>query len=346
MPASLEAPHHPVIAHLAQHIDDTLRPLLGGARGFALLDFPTYGNVGDHAIWLGQLAYLRTLGVRRLRYACDLFTYSREHLRARIGDGTILLCGGGGFGDLYPPYQQLREEVISNFRDNPIVQLPQTIHFEDPAALARTRQVITGHPNLTLLVRDQHSLEIARAEFRVPSLLCPDMAFCLGPLPRPSRRGAHVVWLARSDREAVASLPRRDLAGVAPIDWAKASTTWARVVDRFARALLRRSAALQKVAVPMAWSYATLARQRLRFGTQLLGTARAVVTDRLHGHILALLLGVPHVLLNNSYGKNRDFFETWTRSCDLVRWCDSEAEARALVSTAFAGEDLEMIGKP
>ncbi len=95
----------------------------------------------------------------------------------------------------------------------------------------------------------------------------------------------------------------------------------------------------------MAWSYTALARQRLRFGTQLLGSARTVVTDRLHGHILAFLLGVPHVLLNNSYGKNRDFYETWTHSCDLVRWCDSEAEASALISTTLAGERLEMIRK-
>jgi pyruvyl transferase EpsO len=36
-----------------------------------------------------------------------------------------------------------------------------------------------------------------------------------------------------------------------------------------------------------------------------------VVTSRLHGHILAALLGVPSVLLDNSYGKNAAYFGEW-----------------------------------
>ncbi|HXQ20166.1 MAG TPA: polysaccharide pyruvyl transferase family protein [Candidatus Acidoferrales bacterium] len=336
MPAlSSEAPQRQLIARLAGQIDETLRPLLANQRRFALLDFPTYGNVGDHAIWLGQIAYLHSIGVRRLCYVCDLFTYSREQLRARLGDGTILLCGGGGLGDLYPPYQRLREEIIDAFRDNAIIQLPQTIHFEAPAALARARRIINGHPRITLLVRDRRSLDVARAEFGAPSFLCPDMSFCIGPLRRPSGRHERIVWLARTDREAVAPAPRRTLAGITPVDWAQASATWLRTADRVARALLRRAPALRKIPAPMAWSYTALARERLRFGARLLGAARVVVTDRLHGHILSVLLGVPHILLDNSYGKNRNFYETWTRECDLVRWCDSEAQASAMAAAGW-----------
>lgn len=46
-------------------------------------------------------------------------------------------------------------------------------------------------------------------------------------------------------------------------------------------------------------------------GYSLLSGARRVVTDRLHGHILSCLLGKPHVLLDNSYGKNGSFFKSW-----------------------------------
>ena len=38
-----------------------------------------------------------------------------------------------------------------------------------------------------------------------------------------------------------------------------------------------------------------------------------VVSSRLHGFLLACLLGVPGVLLDNSYGKNHAYFQTWFR---------------------------------
>lgn len=39
------------------------------------------------------------------------------------------------------------------------------------------------------------------------------------------------------------------------------------------------------------------------------------------------MLGIPHVVLDNSYGKVRSFYETWTRDAPIVRWADTAAEA-------------------
>ena len=44
----------------------------------------------------------------------------------------------------------------------------------------------------------------------------------------------------------------------------------------------------------------------------MLSTGGLVVTDRLHAHILSLLLDIPHVLLDNSYGKVAGFADQWT----------------------------------
>jgi pyruvyl transferase EpsO len=77
-------------------------------------------------------------------------------------------------------------------------------------------------------------------------------------------------------------------------------------------------------------SYDWQARLRVRFGCQLLGSARVVITDRLHAHILSLLLGIPHVILDNNYGKLRHFCDTWgTLSSPFVRWAESSAKAFA-----------------
>jgi pyruvyl transferase EpsO len=38
-----------------------------------------------------------------------------------------------------------------------------------------------------------------------------------------------------------------------------------------------------------------------------------VITSRLHGHILTCLLERNSILLNNSYGKNKAYYELWTK---------------------------------
>jgi exopolysaccharide biosynthesis predicted pyruvyltransferase EpsI len=46
-----------------------------------------------------------------------------------------------------------------------------------------------------------------------------------------------------------------------------------------------------------------------------------IITNRLHGHILCLLLEIPHIFLPNSYHKNEGFYQTWTKEipfCEFV----------------------------
>jgi pyruvyl transferase EpsO len=81
--------------------------------------------------------------------------------------------------------------------------------------------------------------------------------------------------------------------------------------------------------------YRPLAEKRLQRGIRLLSTAEVVVTDRLHGHILCLLLGIPHVLLDTSNGKLSAFHRTWTRAIPGVEfaqdWEDARSQVRSLV---------------
>ena len=70
-----------------------------------------------------------------------------------------------------------------------------------------------------------------------------------------------------------------------------------------------------------------MARRRLAHGYALLAAGRTVVTDRLHGHLLCVLLGIPHVVLDNRYGKNRALFEAWTHDVPFARWAERDAGA-------------------
>jgi pyruvyl transferase EpsO len=66
-----------------------------------------------------------------------------------------------------------------------------------------------------------------------------------------------------------------------------------------------------------------------------LSLGRIVITDRLHGHIFCLMLGIPHVLLNDDDGKNWNFYETWGRQSGLCRLARTPADAWALARSAL-----------
>ncbi|MDF5732136.1 MAG: polysaccharide pyruvyl transferase family protein, partial [Rhizonema sp. PD38] len=49
---------------------------------------------------------------------------------------------------------------------------------------------------------------------------------------------------------------------------------------------------------------------------------RLIITNRLHGHILCILMEIPHIFLPNAYYKNEAFYKAWTSSiqfCQFVK---------------------------
>ena len=298
---------------------------------YALLDYPAYSNVGDNAIWLGTLEAFRRLGAGEPAYTCCILTYHADSMRRRVGTGPIFVKGGGNFGDLYPAHQRLREQVAYDFPDNPIIQLPQTVRFDDEGGMAPACAALGSHADFTLMVRDRTSLELGRDRLGLRTLLAPDLAFLLSPPPPRDPPGKDVLWLLRADAEAGTEdlVPRGD---PVPVDWpTDAKGGLARTQRHLTRSVARnpregfRARRLRR-------TYDLLAEQRLAAGYALLGSARFVVTDRLHGHLLCVLLGIPNVVLDNRYGKNRTLFEAWTHDIPTVRWAerDTEAVAQAL----------------
>ncbi len=316
----------PDLASLRTTIDRVLSPLLAGVQRVALLDFPAHSNVGDSAIWLGTLAWLREHG-KTLCYTCDHSTYARTTLARRLGDGVILLSGGGNFGDIWKHSQRLREQVVRDFSEWRIIQLPQSVMFREERELARARAIFDAHPALTLLVRDERSLRVVTENFRAPALLCPDMALWLGQIARPVPASRQLVWLARTDRESAATPP----AGVQTVDWLNEPPAPGLRLERFIRELVvehpRAEPALRSA---LSRTADRAAEGRLRRGCAILSQGKVVVTDRLHAHILSLLLGIPSVILDNSYGKLRDFYDTWTRGNSLATLAGDPEQAISL----------------
>jgi pyruvyl transferase EpsO len=316
-------------AEFVEALDAALPP----GRSVALLDIPHFANVGDNAILLGELAALRALGRRVLHLPTPGGSYERSRLLRRIGGRPILLHGGGNFGDLWPAHQRLRERVLADFPDHHIVQLPQSIAFASETSVARARAALANDERFTLMVRDEPSRQFAMEYLAVGARLVPDAAFALGALRRTRPATRDVLVLARTDHEA---RPDRQLpAGVAPEDWVDARLgARARILQALAGEIDRRpgrtaamSAALARASM---YTRSRVSGRHLSNGLDLLSTATVVVTDRLHAHLLALLLGIPSFVTDNVSGKIRGLYDAWTRESNLVTWVDSLQEGVAV----------------
>lgn len=344
---------HPASVRLREirgSIDAVLGPLIAPGAPIAIVGYPNHPNVGDGAIWVGEVAWLRERG-GDVAFTCDEDGYRRDAMASALGpDGTILLHGGGNFGDLWPQHQLLREQVVRDFPEHRIVSLPQTMRFEDPAALERARSCFDGHDRVTLLFRDEQSLAAARDRFASPSLPCPDLALALGPRARIAPPRVERLWLSRDDdeRRQQRLLPTLPGADDLVVDWLGDEAlpertrlrTLRRAAGRAGRAIARRPPPISALSRAQVRVGDALAAQRLHYGERLLCQGRTVVTDRLHAHVLCVVLGIPHVIVDTGYGKLRGFHEAWTAGLEFVRVADNAAAALA------AARELAQLAPP
>jgi pyruvyl transferase EpsO len=325
-------------AQLSQRIDEIVAPLVAGrAERICIIDPPGYANVGDSAIFLGELAFLRRnfpearidfFDTNNYTPACDRFIRQAS---------IILLQGGGNFGELWPHHHRIRMEILERFPRMPIVQLPQSISFTTQACIDATAQAIESQGNFTLLVRDRKSQAFAEKHFPCKTLLCPDMAFALGDLAR-TPASLDFLCLLRRDKEMIADHSRlldvlAGLGGSLDVaDWTE--EPWSRV-RRLDNALGRTWRKwpwtiefTRSIAFRVRERYA---HERLAFGLRLLSRGSMVITDRLHAHVLCCLLGVRHLLFDSVDGKVSALHDAWTKDAQIARLVSSMDQVASLV---------------
>lgn len=294
-----------------------LTPILQDCGPYAMLDYPNYSNVGDSAIYLGQRRIVRDLIGRDPDYVSSIRSHRDAALRHNVGAPLILLTGGGNFGDLWPRHQSFREHIIQHHHHCRIVQMPQSIHFQDDAARDACARVIADHPDFTLIVRDHESHALAQTHFDCTVLMCPDAAFGLGPIKRQGATTRDLLLLIRDDHESRFTAQEREVLTTLGTseDWApdgpEIGARLDRLIEKLTRKSIRAGSALRnrRLAIYDKWAEIRLAR-----GVAQLSTARFILTDRLHVHIIADLLGIPHLVLDNSYGKISNYIDAWPKS--------------------------------
>ena len=291
---------------LSRIIQDKLTPLITG--DFVFLELPYYTNIGDTLIWQGTEDFLKTIPHNCL-YRCSFDTFEYEPFDS---DVVILLQGGGNFGDLYPRHNAFRNKIIKLYPNNRIIILPQTVYYKGSRMLANDPIVMRQHNDLYICARDQYSFDfLKRFRFGSNILLVPDMAFCIdfskqqdAILPQTER----VLLFKRIDKEKVNTnhiVPEQYNGLIDIKDWVGYET----VTDDFA--ILKNLIKEKRFAEADTYAINTYMPTRVKEGIRMISSYKLVYSNRLHGSILSILLGKEVTIIDNSYGKNAQFYDTW-----------------------------------
>lgn len=307
---------------------DTVRDVLQRVLGkhvpdgrYAIVDYPGYANPGDAAIWCGARALLEAWTGRRPSYVSTLRHLDAARCRRAVAGGTVFFLGGGSFGSLYAKHHRMRLRALGQLRDETVVLLPLSVaEAADPAddhALAeQTQDVLRGCARLTILARERRSQTLLADVYGIVAGLCPDTAHGLtAPMVEPERQ---TVSLRRRDAESRPAAPGASITEQPAFDWRDAGSL--RWINR-----VGKGAPLVPVHGLRLAAFDAVARRKVAVACGLLGRGRTVETDRLHGVILASMMGRTVIACDNATGKVGSYVETWAGLLPRVSFSPGQA---------------------
>lgn len=291
---------------LRQIISENILPLINS--DYILIDLPYYLNVGDVLIWDGTEQLLAVVPYHCLERA----SFQTFSFRRFPKDVVILMQGGGNFGDLYPWHSEFRCKIIETYPDNPIIILPQSVHYEQIKNAVHDADIMRKHQMLTICARDMASYEILkRFNFCTNIKLLPDMAFCMNINAMNAENTSNkTLLLLRNDQECPDHLDITKEIKESDVyihDWFD-QEQYGDIGIQMLTLLGKAKTAPDEV---NKFAYNIFRPWMLNHGENLLSEYSKIYSTRLHAFILGIMLGKNVVRLDNKYSKIANFYSTW-----------------------------------
>ena len=284
---------YPAYTEIFKDLDDdksdTTRAILIGA--------PVHSNLGDHLISEKSHNYLRSIGFSKIieipEFVYEIFN---EKLHIEKKD-FIFIVGGGWLGNLYED-QLVVEDILTRYKDNNIVILPQTLAFLDNgkySSLYQFNSIIEKCRSIILCLREKNSYLYAIQHLHLHEnniLLVPDMA--LLQLKNVNSHGVckRIVFSMREDAE-------KNFHGINTEELKKYYEKKGYICEASSTVLNRKY-------VPY--------KERMEYIQQVINDysrADIVVTDRLHSMVFALCAGTHCIAFDNRTKKVSGVYNKW-----------------------------------
>lgn len=175
---------------------------------------PNHINVGDHAQTYAVELFLKRdfpnyFVIKLCRHEVKSSPEILRKYYAILGPQDIVLVhSAGDFGSqYYNPngyWHDFRREIFKNFNQTPVINLPTTVNYKNDAIGKKTfheDKAIFSKKNLLVLCREQISLGKINQEFSCKTQFFPDFVFYLQRKPKAVKRRG-VMLLLRSDKES------------------------------------------------------------------------------------------------------------------------------------------------
>ncbi|BDD00012.1 polysaccharide pyruvyl transferase family protein [Persicobacter psychrovividus] len=312
------------IIDLKREISDNLNAVIDS--DYIYLDLPYYNNIGDVLIWKGAKTYLETLP-----HKCLYESAIENFIAPNISEETIIIFqGGGNFGDLWRRHTAFVLDVIDKYPKNRVVIFPQTIYYQDESVLQQDALVMNRRGNVTICGRDRRTFDLLNKYFlNCNNLLVPDTAFFIdlnGLKVEVSKQSlTKSLLFKRNDSEKASfdfDLYLQD-GDYDSHDWPSMERPIfrAKLMDYLLTGCRRLPFSFVK-SITNWYANSVFFPAMLSEGVQFLSKYNYIYTTRLHGAILSILLSKEITFFDNSYGKNKGFYDTWLSGVSGIEFID------------------------
>lgn len=267
------------------------------------------GNLGDQAINVVEYEIIKKMirdQYEIIEITSNEFWQYYNWLNKNIKkDDVIFLQGGGSIGDIYIETEEIRESIIYNFNHNTIIIFPQTIYWTKnyiSKQLQRMSHRIYGrHRDLLICTRERYSFELAGKLYpKNERFLVPDLVLKYKPKEKMSAYNRQGILLClRNDTESIIDQREKDII----YDLCVKNTKSARYTDTFIPELMISS----------------LSERRKYIDSKIneFSRAKLIITDRLHGMVLAAISETPCIVISNYNYKIEGVYD-WIKNLSYI----------------------------
>lgn len=281
----------------------------GGKQLVFILGTPVHNNIGDLAITCAEDEFINTIdNFQSVVVSLPLMQVKEKNIKEIIAQGDIIAGhGGGNMGDTYPREEYVRRFFVTNFPDNKVIILPQTIFFSDSkegrSMRGQTQSIYADHKNLTLIAREKISYETMQGLFPENKvILTPDIVLSLGVKGGDGARKGILLCLRNDEERTLDNTMHSKI-----MEFAKKTNKTMRVTDTISD---KRMIALRSKTKIVFDKFAEFQRSEL------------VITDRLHGMVFAAITSTPCIVFSNFNHKVKGTYE-WIKDLEYIQYCES-----------------------
>lgn len=278
-------------------------------KKFFVFGTPIHGNLGDHAIIYAAQKFLEGNFENYKVIEVDSFLvkwFIGVFKRIIKKDDLIFINGGGFMGSLWLNEEGMVRTVITSFKDNKVIVLPQTIYFSDDEsgkeALEDSRKSYNSNKNLVICCREKFSYDFMKKEFpNLNIMLVPDMVLYLDVNDKKLERN-NALFCIRRDKEKV------------NYDFDKIKTYLA---EKYKFNIDYTDTVVENKI------YSKQRENDLNNKLEEFSKYKIIVTDRLHGMVFAYLTHTPCLVFENKSYKVKGLYE-WIRKVNYMHLCSND----------------------